>query len=344
MTGTPWPVPGTVLVVGEVAQAHDGSVGTAHAYIDAIAATGADAVKFQTHLAAAESTAREPWRVRFSPQDASRYDYWRRMEFEPGQWRALREHAHDVGLLFISSPFSLEAVALLRDVEVDALKIASGEVSNLYLLDACAGAGVPVLVSSGMSDLAELDTAVERLGAAGAEVTVLQCNSTYPCPPEEVGLNLLGVLADRYHRPVGLSDHSGTIFPALAAVTLGATVIEVHVTLSRESFGPDVTSSVSTTELRQLVEGTRFISTMLEHPIDKDEAAAEHHDLRQMFTRSLVARGPLPVGHVLTADDLLAKKPGGGTPPGERSTLVGGRLRRAVAADEPVTVDDIELR
>ncbi len=344
MTPTAWPAAGKVMIVGEVAQAHDGSLGTAHAYVDAIAAAGADAVKFQTHLAAAESTAQEPWRVPFSPQDASRYDYWRRMEFRPEQWRGLRDHAREVGLLFISSPFSLEAVALLRELEVDAMKVASGEVPNLDLLDACAAAGVPVLVSSGMSGLAELDTAVERLGATGAEVTVLQCSSTYPCPPEEVGLNLLGILADRYGRPVGLSDHSGTIFPALAAVTLGATVIELHVTLSRESFGPDVSSSVTTTELRQLVEGTRFISTMLEHPIDKDEAAVGRHELRQMFTRSLVASGPLPVGHVLTPDDLLAKKPGGGTPPAERATLVGGRLRRAVVADEPITVDDVELR
>lgn len=333
--------PGPVVVVGEVAQAHDGSLGTAHAYVDAIASAGADAVKFQTHLAAAESTPREPWRVPFSPQDDGRYEYWRRMEFTPEQWRGLRSHAHDVGLAFVSSPFSLEAVGLLRDMGVDGLKIASGEVPNLELIDACAAVGVPILLSSGMSPLAELDAAVEHLRAAGVAFTVLQCSSTYPCPPEAVGLNLLGTLAERYGCDVGLSDHSGTIFPALAAVALGATVVEVHVTMSRESFGPDVSSSVTTGELRQLVEGTRFITAMVDHPVDKDRAAEERGELRSMFTRSLVAGGPLPAGHVLTADDLLAKKPGGGMPPSALSMLVGRALRRPVATDEPIGDDDL---
>lgn len=331
-----------VTVVAEVAQAHDGSLGTAHAYIDAIAGTGADAVKFQTHIAAAESTPREPWRVPFSPQDATRYDYWRRMEFTSRQWRGLRDHAAEAGLAFISSPFSLEAVELLGDVGVDALKIASGEVNNLDLIDACTRVGVPLLVSSGMSALHELDTAVEQLRTATAGFTVLQCSSTYPCPPEAVGLNLLEVLADRYDCPVGLSDHSGTIFPSLAAVTLGATVIEVHVTTSRQSFGPDVSSSVTIDELTQIVAGTRFVTTMREHPVDKDRAATERGALRSMFTRSLVARRPLTAGQVLTAGDVVAKKPGGGVPPSALSTLVGRRLRRAVPSDEPVTADDLE--
>lgn len=334
--------PRAVTVVGEIAQAHDGSLGTAHAYIDAIAAAGADAVKFQTHIAAAESTSREPWRVPFSPQDATRYDYWQRMEFTRDQWRGLREHAAEAGLAFISSPFSLEAVELLDDVGVDALKIASGEVPNLDLVGACAAVGVPILVSSGMSPLSELDAAVEHLRAAEATFTVLQCSSTYPCPPEAVGLNLLEVLADRYRCPVGLSDHSGTIFPSIAAVTLGATVIEVHVTTSRHGFGPDISSSVTIDELAQIVAGTRFVTTMLGHPVDKDHAAEERGALRSMFTRSLVARRTLAAGEVLTADDLVAKKPGGGVPPSALSTLVGRRLLRGVPTDEPVTSDDLE--
>lgn len=331
-----------VTVVGEVAQAHDGSLGTAHAYIDAIAAAGADAVKFQTHIAAEESTPREPWRVAFSLQDDTRYDYWRRMEFTRSQWRGLRDHAADVGLAFISSPFSLEAVELLHDIGVDALKIASGEVPNLDLVDACAEVGVPMMLSSGMSPLRELDTAVEHLRAAEVAFTVLQCSSTYPCPPEAVGLNVLDVLADRYRCPVGLSDHSGTIFPSLAAVTVGATVVEVHVTMSRDGFGPDISSSVTIDELRQLVAGTRFVTSMLAHPVDKDRAAGERSELRAMFTRSLVARRPLDAGQVITAADLVAKKPGGGVPPAALSTLVGRRLRRAVTVDEQVAPDDLE--
>src|SRR5688500_17299681 len=124
----------TCLIIGEVAQAHDGSLGMAHAFIDAIAAAGADAVKFQTHIAAAESTLEEPWRVRFSPQDESRYAYWQRMEFTEPQWVGLRAHAEQRGLRFLSSPFSSEAVSLLSRVGVAAWKTEAGEVSYLALL------------------------------------------------------------------------------------------------------------------------------------------------------------------------------------------------------------------
>lgn len=329
------------LVVAEVAQAHDGSLGTAHAYVDAVARAGAGAVKFQTHLAHAESTRDEPWRVRFSPQDATRYEYWERMAFTEEQWAGLRRHAADAGLAFVSSPFSLEAVALLDAIGADALKVASGEVPNLDLVAACGATGRPVLLSSGMSPLDELDGAVERLRGTGAPFAVLQCSSSYPCPPEDVGLNQLTALRDRYGVEVGLSDHSGTIFPSLAAVALGATVLEVHVTLSREAFGPDVASSVTTTELAQLTEGARFVATALAHPVDKDAAAAARADLRTIFTRSLVVATDLPAGHELGRDDLMAKKPGGGLAPEHRERLVGRRLARALAADAPIHDDDL---
>src|SRR5437870_5935664 len=155
------PIPGwpeaRCLIVGEVAQAHDGSLGIAHAFIDAIAAAGADAVKFQTHIAHAESTRAEPWRVRFSLQDESRYAYWRRMEFTEEQWLGLRRHALDRGLLFLSSPFSFEAVELLRRVGVAAWKVASGEAANAPMIDQMAATGLPVILSTGMSRLDEID-------------------------------------------------------------------------------------------------------------------------------------------------------------------------------------------
>lgn len=335
------PEPGPV-VVGEVGQAHDGSLGTAHAYVDAIARAGAHAVKFQTHIARAESTPDEPWRVPFSPQDESRYDYWRRMEFTAEQWRGLRDHARDAGLAFLSSPFSLEAVELLASLEADGLKIASGEVGHLALIEACARTGRPVLLSTGMSDWFEIDAAVDRLRLVDSvPFAVLQCASSYPAPFEEVGLDVLDVLRDRYQCPVGLSDHSGTIFPALASAALGADIIEVHVTLSREAFGPDVTSSLTTDELATVVEGCGAITTMLSHPVDKDAAASGRSDLRRLFTRSLVARRDLPAGHVVTADDLVAKKPSGGFPPGALDEIVGRRLTRPVVADQRLAAEDL---
>lgn len=323
------------LVIGEVAQAHDGSLGMAHAFIDAIAAAGADAVKFQTHIAAAESTPAEPWRVRFSPQDERRYDYWKRMEFTEEQWAGLKAHAEERGLLFLSSPFSVEAAEMLERLGMKAWKIASGEVSNPVLLDFVIGTKKPVLISTGMSPLEEIDAAVARI----TDPVVMQCTTAYPCPPEKLGLNLIPFFRERYGCAVGLSDHSGTIYPGLAAVTLGAEVLEVHVTLSREAFGVDVPASLTTTELRQLVEGVRFLERAL--PVDKDAMAAEMEPLRRMFTKSVVARFDLPEGTVLAPEHLAVKKPGGGIPASRMAELIGGRLRRAVKADEPLREEDL---
>ena len=184
-----------VLIIAEVAQAHDGSLGTAHAYVDAVAKAGADVVKFQTHIAAAESTPHEPWRVRFSPRDETRYEYWKRMEFTEKEWLGLRKHALKVGVDFLSSPFSVEALELLERVEVMGWKVASGEVRNLALLNRMAATGLPVFLSTGMSALAEIDEAVALLQEREvAEITVMQCTSAYPTPPERLGLDLLPVL------------------------------------------------------------------------------------------------------------------------------------------------------
>ncbi len=329
------------LIVAEVAQAHDGSLGTAHAYIDAAADAGADAVKFQTHLAHAESTTDEPWRVRFSLQDETRFDYWRRMEFSEPQWLGLREHADERGLEFHSSPFSLEAVELLARIGVDRWKVASGEVGNVPLLEAIAADGRPVIVSSGMSDLDEVASAVELLRTAGSDVTVLQCTSAYPCPPEELGLNLLDVYRERLGVPVGLSDHSATVAAGIAAVALGAVLLEVHLTLSRSAFGPDVAASLTVEELSDLVRGVRFVETALAHPVAIDKAG-ERAPMRALFTRSLALVRDLPAGHVLRPEDLTLKKPGSGLPPDQRERLVGRRLTQDVTADRLLRTEDIE--
>ncbi len=329
------------LIIAEVAQAHDGSLGMAHAFIDAIADAGADAVKFQTHIAEAESTPDEPWRVKFSLQDKTRYDYWKRMEFTEEQWRGLKEHAEKRGLLFLSSPFSLEAVELLKKVGVAAWKVASGEVTNPLMLDAMAETGLPILLSTGMSTLQEIDEAVARIREKGLPFAVLQCTSMYPTPPEKIGLNMIPFFRERYGCPVGLSDHSGTIYPALAAVTLGAKVIEVHVTFHRKMFGPDVPASITMEELELLVKGVRFIETMLSHPVDKDSLALELAEMRRLFTKSVVARMDLPKGTVLKREHLTVKKPGTGIPAARLNELVGRRLQRDIRKDEMIREEDI---
>lgn len=331
------------LIIGEVAQAHDGSLGMAHAFVDAIAAAGADAVKFQTHLAAAESTPAEPWRVPFSKQDASRYDYWRRMEFTEDQWRGLKEHAEKRGLVFLSSPFSPEAVALLRRIGVRAWKVASGEITSPDVFEPIADTGQPILMSTGMSDMAEIDDAVARMRARNIPFAVMQCTSSYPCPPERVGLNMLSVFRQRYDCPVGLSDHSGVIFPGLAAATLGADVLEVHITLSREMFGPDVAASITTAELNQLVRGVRFIEAAMANAVDKDDVARGLRDVRRLFTKSVVARTDLQAGTILEAAHLAARKPGTGVPAARLGEFVGTRLRRALRENDMLAAGDVEI-
>lgn len=329
------------LIVAEVAQAHDGSLGTAHAFIDVAADAGADAVKFQTHIAAAESTAREPWRVKFSRQDATRYDYWQRMEFTEEQWVGLREHADQRGLIFLSSPFSDEAVDLLQRVGMPAWKIASGEVGNVRLLRRILATKAPVLISSGMSDFGELDQAVALCRDAGVPHAVLQCTTAYPCPPGKVGFNLLPVLRDRYGIPVGLSDHSGTIYAGLAAAAWGVAMLEVHVAFHRKMFGPDVPASLTFEELKQLVEGVRFIECMRSGVLDKDAMAEGMATARRTFGKSVVARADLPAGRILAESDLALKKPGDGLPPTAFEQLLGRMLKRAVVRDQALQWEDL---
>lgn len=329
-------------VVAEVAQAHDGSLGTAHAFVDAVADAGACAIKFQTHIAAAESTPDEPWRVAFSRQDATRYDYWRRMEFTEEQWRGLREHAGERGLAFLSSPFSEEAFEMLTRVGASAWKVASGEVAEPALLDRMLTSGKPVLVSTGLSDWAEIDRVASRAKAADAFFALLQCTSKYPTAPEHSGLNVLPEMKARYGAPVGLSDHSGTIFPSLAAVALGAEVVEVHATLSRHAFGPDQASSVTIEELAQLCRGVEFLKTARAHPVDKDAMARELAPVRLLFSKSAVAVRPLSAGHRIGPGDLAPRKPGTGIPAARIPALSGRLLRRSVASGRLLQEDDLE--
>jgi len=314
--------PGKCLVIAEVAQAHDGSLGAAHAFIDTVARAGADAVKFQTHIAAAESSPAEPWRVKFSFQDETRFDYWRRMEFTEEQWAGLQKHATERGLLFLSSPFSIEAAEMLRRIGVPAWKVASGEIANRPLLDFLLSTRLPMLISTGMSPIKEIDGAVSLCREAGVPAAVMQCTSKYPCPPSQIGLNMLSYYRERYRLPVGLSDHSGSIYPSLAAAALGASVVEVHVTFSREAFGPDVKSSVIPLQLRRLVKGVRQITAMLA-PVDKDAMARELGPTRELFTRSVIVLRDIPSGAIIERRDLGLRKPGTGIPAQEIDNIAG---------------------
>lgn len=333
---------GNALLIAEVAQAHDGSLGLAHAFIDAAARVGADAVKFQTHIASAESTLDEPFRVKFSRQDETRYAYWKRMEFSPEQWSGLAQHAQEKNLVFLSSAFSTEAVELLARIGMPAWKIASGELGSMAILQAMVEAGGPFLLSTGMSGWSEIDALVARLRAANRDLAVLQCTTRYPTPLEQVGLNVMAQMRERYVVPVGISDHSGRVEPAIAALARGADVLEIHITLDRAMFGPDVPASLTLEEFRQVVQFRDALTVMDSHPIDKNSISEELAPMRAMFRRSLSPARNLQAGTVLTADMLIAKKPGTGIPEGEHNQIIGRRLARDVVAERLLRREDLE--
>lgn len=328
----------SVQVIAEIGSVHDGSFGNAKKLIDAAAAAGVDAVKLQTHVAAAETTRDAPQPSYFTAEP--RYEYFERTAFDEEQWRALRDHAAATGVGFLSSPFSVAAVELLERIGIEAYKIPSGEVTNLPLLHAVAATGKPVLLSSGMSSWEELDAAVAALAGSGP-LTVLQCTSEYPCAYEHVGLNVLAELRERYGRPVGISDHTLTFYTALAAVALGAVVVEKHFAFSRSMYGSDAQHSLEPAELRDLVEGVRAIETALANPVDKGDAAP-FAAMKATFEKSIVAATDIPAGTTLTAELLTGKRPGTGLPLRALPGLLGRRAARDLAADTLIAEEDVE--
>ncbi len=320
------------FIIAEIAQAHEGSLGILHSYIDALAQTGVDAIKFQTHIAHAESSEHEPFRVKFSYEDDTRYDYWKRMEFTLEQWKGIKAHCDEVGVAFLSSPFSNAAIDLLEEVGVSAYKIGSGEVTNLLMLEKIARTGKPVILSSGMSSFDELDVSVEFLKEKDIDVSVLQCTTAYPTKPEEWGLNVIDALKMRYDVPVGFSDHSGDIFACLAAASLGAEILEFHAVFDRRMFGPDAKASLTIDEIARLVEGVRAIETALSHPVDKQDNS-RFGTLKSIFEKSLAVNKDLQAGHILTFDDLEAKKPKGyGIDASKWQEVIGKPLKRDLKA------------
>lgn len=329
------------LIIAEIGQAHEGSLGLALSYIDALADTGVDAVKFQMHIAEAESSEFEPFRIKFSQQDETRYDYWKRMEFSPQEWKLLKQRCDEKGVEFLASPFSNAAVDLLEELGVKRYKIGSGEVSNFLLLEKIAQTGKPVIISSGMSSFMELDRTVEFLKEGKVEFYILQCTTAYPTKLEDYGLNVLKELKDRYNVPVGYSDHSARIETCIAASAMGAEILEFHAVFDRRSFGPDASSSLEIDEIKELVQAVRNIETSLRNPVDKSNNS-RFNELKSIFEKSLAVNKNLPVGHKLTFDDLEAKKPKGyGIEASEFEKVIGKQLKKDIKKWEFLNWEDL---
>ncbi len=329
---------GETFIIAEVGQAHEGSFGSALAFIDAVAEAGVDAVKFQCHIAAEESSEHEPWRVPIAGYK-NRYSYWEAMEFTEQKWGQLAVGAHFAKVEFLCSPFSLKALELMNPL-VPAWKVASGEIGNKPLIAAMVKTGKPVLLSTGMSTIAEIEGIYDSLPGSHP-LLVFQTTSAYPVPPEEVGLNQLSDLITGTDY-CGLSDHSGSPYTGLAAAALGADAIEVHVCWSKKAFGPDVSSSLDLDELKVLVEGVRWIDRIRNNPVDKDLMAEKLAPTRALFTKSAFVDSCITMAgppYVLGEHDIAMKKPGTGL---KLEQVVGRTLARTVKSGQMLSEDDFE--
>tara|TARA_Y100000739_G_C20565450_1_gene445096 strand:+ start:94 stop:1092 length:999 start_codon:yes stop_codon:yes gene_type:complete len=328
-------------IIAEIAQAHDGSLGMAHSYIDALKSSGVNAVKFQTHIANAESSIYEPFRIKFSKQDFTRFDYWKRMEFTENQWIELKKHCDDVGLEFISSPFSNKAVDLLEKIGVDKYKIGSGEVNNLLMLEKIAKTKKPILLSSGMSSFNEIDQAINLINRFGNEISILQCTTAYPTKPKEWGLNVILELKQKYDYKIGFSDHSGDIYACLAAATLGAEIFEFHVVFDKRQFGPDTKSSITIDQASKLVKGIDDIKKSLANKVDKNNIK-RFSNLKNIFEKSLSVNKSLKKGHAISFNDLEAKKPSNmGIPASKYIEVIGKKINKNLQKWDFLNYDDI---
>lgn len=328
-------------IVGEIAQAHDGSLGIAHSYIDALAETGVDAIKFQTHVAEAESSIHEKFRTKFSYEDKTRFDYWKRMEFSVEEWKGLKKHCDEKNIEFISSPFSNAAVDILEQIGVQRYKVGSGEISNFLLLKKIAKTGKPIILSSGMSSFSELDKTIEFLDEFNNDLSILQCTTAYPTNPEQWGLNVIPELKSRYNIPVGFSDHSGDIYACLAAAALGAEILEFHVVFDKRMFGPDAKASLTIDETKKLVKGVNEINISLKNTIDKNENK-QFEELKNIFEKSLAVNKNLSEGSTLQFSDLEAKKPKGmGIDASNYKNVIGKKIKKDLKKWEFINYKDL---
>jgi N-acetylneuraminate synthase len=311
----------------------------AKSLIDAAVAAKADAVKFQTFKAERLASAAAPkaaYQLQRTDCRESQLDMLRRLELSEDAHRELMVYGAKRGVLVFSTPFEETSVDLLERVGVCAFKIASGELTNLPLLEYVARKGKPMIVSTGMSTLAEVEAAVRTVRAAGNEaIILLQCVSNYPADPAEANLRVMRTMADAFHVPVGYSDHTPGIEVALAAVALAACVIEKHVTLDRALPGPDHHASLEPAELKALVQGIRRVEAALGH--GRKEPAPSEGATAAVARKSVVAARHIPRGAALTMELLSLKRPGTGLPPSALPAVLGRKAEQEIPADTVLT-------
>ena len=332
------------FVIAEAGVNHNGDLELARQLVDVAASAGADAVKFQTFRADGVASAGAPkagYQLETTAGDESQLEMLRRLELDRDAFAELKVLAEGRGLVFLSTPFDVAAVDLLDRLDVAAFKVSSPDLTNLPLLEEIGRRRRPVILSTGLADLAEVETGVAVVRAAGArDLIVLHCVSEYPARPEDANLRAMATMAERLAVPVGYSDHTEGTEVALTAVALGASVLEKHFTLDRSLPGPDHRASLEPDELAGLIRAVRRVEATLGDGV-KAPTDAERRNAPAV-RRSLAAVTDLPAGTELTREMLTALRPGTGIPPGLIGEVVGRHLRRDLERGELVDRDDLE--
>ncbi len=333
-----------VYIIAEAGVNHNGQLTLAKRLVDAAADAQADAVKFQTFRAEQLVSPQAPkaqYQLATTGQEESQLEMLRRFELPPEAYAELFQYCKTKNILFLSTPFDTDSADLLDELPVSHFKIASGDVTNIQLLRYVAGKHKPVILSTGMSTLEEVKEALRVMAAANNTfVTLLHCVSEYPAPPEQVNLQAMVTMRDTFRVPVGYSDHTQGVEVALAAVALGASVIEKHLTLGRNMLGPDHRASLEPAEFKQMVRQIRIIESALGDGI-KRPAPCEASN-RLLARRSLFATVPIPKGTVIHEEMVECKRPGEGISPLYYDRVIGRRVTRSFKAGEALDWDGLQ--
>lgn len=327
-----------VYVIAEAGVNHNGMIDTALALIRAAADAGADAVKFQTFSSSKLVAAHAPkagYQMDTTPSDESQLDMISRLELSPDDHRVLMAEAEDKGIEFLSSAFDLESIDLLASLGLRTFKLPSGAITDLPYLRAIASVADRIIMSTGMATLHEIADAIAALHAAGAAqtpISLLHCTTEYPTPPDDVNLRAMTTLADTFGSPIGYSDHTAGIAVPVAAVALGATIIEKHFTLDRTMEGPDHRASLEPDELARMVAEIREVERALGSP-EKTPTPTELENARAA-RKSIAAARPIRKGDAFSGENLTTKRPGTGISPMRWDEVLGKIATRDFEEDE----------